>query len=69
MICWPELNHRNAFVKIATDALTLYIKSWKNVLQRFSERCYNKYINDYSTGAFLRSFHFKKRQFRDHLSS
>ena len=69
MICWPELNHLNAFVKNATDALTLYFKSWKNVLKRFSERCYNPFINDYSTGAFLRSFHFKKQQFRDHLSS
>ena len=37
MSCWPELNHLNASVKIAADALMLYIKSWKNVLKRFSE--------------------------------
>ena len=42
MTCWPELNHRNAFVKIATDALMLCIKSWKNVLKRFSARWYNQ---------------------------
>ena len=34
MISWLELNHLNASVKIATDALMLYIKSWKNVLKR-----------------------------------
>ena len=34
MSCWLELNHLNAFVKIATDALILYIKSWENVLKR-----------------------------------
>ena len=27
--------------QITTDALMLYIKSWKNVLKRFSERWYN----------------------------
>ena len=41
MISWLELNHANAFVKIATDALMLYIKSWKNVLKRFVERWFN----------------------------
>ena len=38
MTCWPKLNYLNAFVKIDTDALMLCIKSWKNVLKRFSER-------------------------------
>ena len=38
MISWLELNHLNAFVKIATDALMLYIKRWNNVLKRFMER-------------------------------
>ena len=37
MISWLELNHLNAFVKIAADALILYIKSWKNVLTFFSD--------------------------------
>ena len=41
MISWLELNHPNAFVKIATDELMLYIKSWKNVLKRFVERWFN----------------------------
>ena len=41
MTCWLELNHLNAFVKIATDVLMLYIKSWKNVLKRLSDRWYN----------------------------
>ena len=41
MISWPELNHRNVLVKIATDVLMLYIRSWKNVLKRFTERWCN----------------------------
>ena len=43
MISWLELNHLNAFVKIAIDALmlhTVYI-SWKNVLKRFMDRWFN----------------------------
>ena len=36
-----ELHHLFAFGKIVTDALMLHIKSWKNVLKRFSERWYN----------------------------
>ena len=36
MISWPELNHLDAFVKIATAAL-MYIKSWENVpFKKFS---------------------------------
>ena len=34
-----ELNDLNAFVKIATDALMLYIKTY--VLKRFMERWFN----------------------------
>ena len=56
MTCWPKLNYLNAFVKIDTDALMLCIKSWKNVLKRFSER---NGINDYSTGAFYEVFFLK----------
>ena len=37
MICWPDLNHINAFVKIATDAWMQKINSCKNVLKHFSE--------------------------------
>ena len=33
-----ELNRLNAFVKTATDALMLYIKSRENVLKRFTEQ-------------------------------
>ena len=62
MISWLELNHLNAFVKIATDALMLYIKRWNNVLKRFMERWFTPIKkNDYFTGAFLGSSHFKKR--------
>ena len=54
MISWLELHHLNAFVKIATDALMLYTKSWKNVLKRFiPSRALHR--------RFLGSFHFKKR--------
>ena len=60
MISWLELNHLNAFVKIATDALMPYIKRWNNVLKRFMERWFTP-INDYFTGAFLGSSHFKTR--------
>ena len=41
MTSWLELDHLNAFVKIATDALMLHIKSWKNVLKRVMERWFN----------------------------
>ena len=41
MICVPELNNLNAFLKIIANTLMLYIKGWKNVLKRFSERWYN----------------------------
>ena len=63
MISWLELNHLNAFVKITTDALMLYIKRWNNVLKRFMECWFTpiKKKNDYFTGAFLGSSHFKKR--------
>ena len=33
-----ELNRLNTFVKTATDALMLYIKSRENVLKRFTEQ-------------------------------
>ena len=33
-----ELNRLNAFVKTATDALMLYMKSRENVLKRFTEQ-------------------------------
>ena len=39
MISRLELNDLNAFVKIATDALMLYIKTY--VLKRFMERWFN----------------------------
>ena len=55
----PELNRLNAFEKKnARDALMLYTKSRKSILKKFHGA---EPIYGYSTGAFLRNFHFKKR--------
>ena len=62
MIFWPELNYLNAFVKIATgggiDAIYQKLKKCSKHVLRGAGITHK--LNDSTTGAFLRRFHFKK---------